>query len=299
MSNDVGASVDQPISVIAPAKLNLFLHITGRRDDGLHLLESLFVFTKQGDRIILKPADDISLEIIGPFAAQLGGNMADNLVMKAARDLAKSAAINKGAHITLVKNLPVASGIGGGSADAAATLNGLCALWGLSLSGEALAALALKLGADVSACLSGTPKFVRGIGDVISATEIPSAMGVVLVNAGTALATADVFRAFRENKAPFSAKTHKFEATSLADLPLLLNQTNNCLEEHAVHLVPEIAQVLQALENAAGCQLVRMSGSGATCFALFAGLEEAQNAAKEIQRTQPKWWVKADELQAI
>jgi 4-diphosphocytidyl-2-C-methyl-D-erythritol kinase len=266
----------------APAKINLFLHVTGRRDDGYHLLDSLVVFAGAGDRLTAEPAASLSLELDGPFGAALAGEE-DNLVLRAARALAATAGIQAGARLRLTKNLPVASGIGGGSADAAAALRLLARLWQLPAPDSGLA---LGLGADVPVCLAGRPARMQGIGErLLRAPTLPR-FGLVLVNPGVAVSTPAVFRARRDGFHPPAALPDGWPdaAAMAADLALCAND----LEAAAISLAPAVAEALAALAALPGALLARMSGSGATCFALFADPARAAAAAAEIAR--PGWW---------
>jgi 4-diphosphocytidyl-2-C-methyl-D-erythritol kinase len=276
------------ITEFAPAKLNLYLHVVGKRPDGYHELDSLVVFAGVGDRVTAKADDKLSLTLSGPMAKGLL-NEPDNLVLRAARLLAEAHGIDAKAHLTLEKSLPVASGIGGGSADAAACLKALIRLWHLKPQEDVLAKLALKLGADVPVCLSGKPVFMSGIGEKLApAPKLPEAW-LVLVNPGIPLATPPVFKA---RTGPFSAPA-PFESapTDIHDLVRLLRLRKNDLTEPAVALAPAIALVKKALEAQTGCLLARMSGSGATCFGLFAHEEDARNAARALHGQEPGWWV--------
>jgi 4-diphosphocytidyl-2-C-methyl-D-erythritol kinase len=269
----------------APAKVNLSLHVTGRRADGYHLLDSLVVFANVGDVVAAAPADDVSLTIEGPFAGALAHDP-DNLVLRAARLLADHAGVPARAALTLTKNLPVASGIGGGSADAAATLRVLCRLWDVSPDPAELRALGQRLGADVPVCLEGRPVRMRGTGEILDPVpDLPPA-GLLLVNPGVPLATADVFRA---RQAPFSVApglpSRWPDAASLAGW---LSNAANDLEPPARALRPEVAAALQAISGADLCLLARMSGSGATCFGLFPDGDAASRAAQRLAR--PGWW---------
>jgi len=286
------------LRLAAPAKLNLYLHVVGRRPDGYHLLDSLVAFAGIGDELTLAPAADLALEVDGPFGDNLD---ADNLVLKAARALAAQAGRMPGAAIRLTKRLPVASGIGGGSADAAATLRGLNRLWNLKLPERALAQIGLGLGADVPVCLAGVPSFFGGIGDEIaSAGPLPRAH-VVLINPGAPLATAAVFRARARGAAGGGCSqparwTHAVpDALALAGL--LAKRTND-LTAAAIGLLPAIADLLAALEQVPACLLARLSGSGATCFGLFAERGGAREAAASISAAHPDWWVVATTLAA-
>ncbi len=282
-------------SEFAPAKVNLYLHIIGRRGDGYHLLDSLAVFPDIGDRLHARPASALSLDLTGPFAADLAGGEdnggEDNLVLAAARALAASARDVPGAALTLEKRLPVASGIGGGSADAAAALRLLTRLW--RVEGCDLAAIAARLGADVPVCLFARPARMTGIGtDLAPRPRLPEA-GILLCHPGIALPTKEVFArrdgAFSE--APPLPAGWNDAAAMAADLAGL----GNDLEAPAIALRPQVGDALAALRALPGVLLARMSGSGATCFALFAGASEAETAARHLP---PAWWVKAGSLAA-
>ena len=288
------------LRLAAPAKLNLYLHVVGRRPDGYHLLDSLVAFAAVADELTFAPAADLSLAIEGPFGAGLGAGD-DNLVLKAAHALATRAGRAAGAAICLTKRLPVASGIGGGSADAAAALHGLNRLWNLGLSESALAQIGLALGADVPVCLAGIPSFFGGIGDEVqSAGPLPRAH-VVLVNPGVPLATAAVFKARAQAAAGATYSQAARWTGAVPDTPALvglLAKRGNDLTAAAIILLPAIADVLAALERQPPCLLARLSGSGATCFGLFAERGEAREAAAAIAAAHPDWWVVATVLMA-
>lgn len=277
----------------APAKINLYLHVTGKRADGYHLLDSLIAFADVGDTIEASDADALTLGCDGPFGAALGSEP-DNLVLKAARLLAERADVAAQAHLRLTKRLPIASGIGGGSADAAATLHALCDLWGLALPERTMNVLAAKLGADVPICLHGQAAYIGGIGEIIEpAPRLPEA-GILLANPGQGLSTPSVFKSFT---GPMTA-AQRFEgapkdARELADM---LAARRNDLTDAAIALVPEIATMLNALEKLAGARLARMSGSGATCFALFDDKATAEQAANQLAAEHPGWWVRGAAL---
>lgn len=279
----------------ARAKVNLALHITGRREDGYHRLDSFVVFPDIGDRVSARPAGRLSLGLSGPFASMLSVDD-DNLVLRAARMLAEKAR-NDGHTVSdvalfLDKQLPVASGIGGGSADAAATLQLLVDLWGLPYGPDALADLAITLGADVPMCLAGTPLRASGIGEVVTPLPALPAFSLVLVNPGVAVSTPAVFKALasRDNP-PLPALPPAF--AEVHDLAGYLSGCRNDLEAPALALVPQIGDVLAALRATWGCLLSRMSGSGATCFGLFAHADEAATAAARIAAAHPAWWVRS------
>lgn len=268
------------VEAFAPAKVNLTLHVTGRRADGYHLLDSLVVFAAVGDRLRLVPAAELGLSLAGPMAAGLTAGP-DNLVLRAARLFPPG----RGARITLDKRLPVAAGIGGGSSDAAAALRGLSRLWDAALPGPAEV---LSLGADVPVCLRARPVRMSGVGEVLAPVAgLPQAT-LVLVNPGIAVATADVFRGLirRDNPPMPTALPRLADAAALAGW---LARQRNDLEGPARALAPAIGSALAALAAQPGCLLARMSGSGATCFGLFAGPEAAAAAARALAR--PGWWV--------
>jgi 4-diphosphocytidyl-2-C-methyl-D-erythritol kinase len=274
-----------PLSEAAPAKVNLTLQVVGRRADGYHLLDSVAVFPAVGDMLQAEAAEALSLELAGPFAAALEAE-ADNLVLRAARGLAALAGVRAGARMRLVKRLPVASGIGGGSADAAAALRLLGRLWGVAPGPEALYALALGLGADVPVCLASRPARMGGVGEVLSAAPVLPAFGMALVNPGVAVSTAEVFRGRAgPYSAPGALPAGWADAAAMAhDLAAL----GNDLQAPAVALCPAIGEALAALGAARGCLLARMSGSGATCFGVFAEAAGAAAAAARVGR--PGWW---------
>ncbi|MFC3123645.1 4-(cytidine 5'-diphospho)-2-C-methyl-D-erythritol kinase [Pseudoroseomonas globiformis] len=273
----------------APAKVNLHLHVTGRRSDGYHELDSLAVFAGASDQLLYRPAAELILEIQGPEAAALFTER-DNLVLRAGRLLADAAGVPGRGALVLKKALPVASGIGGGSADAAAALRLLDRAWGLgwmaSAEGRArMMALAARLGADVPVCLAGRPALMQGIGEtLLPAPDLPPG-GMVLANPRQPLATPAVFRAREPGfSAPAELPTGWHDMPSMA---ATLATLHNDLEPAAVALCPAVANVLVALRALPGCLLARMSGSGATCFALFADGQEAARAALQLPAA---WW---------
>ena len=269
------------------AKVNLFLHLVGRRPDGYHLLDSLAVFAEVSDLLHAEESNDLSLRIDGPFAPALAdAASADNLVLRAARALAASAGVVPRARLTLTKTLPVASGLGGGSADAAAALRVLARLWGIAPGEAALSAFAEGLGADVPVCLGSRPARMGGVGEILAPSPALPPCGLALLNPGVPVATADVFRrragGFSE---PAVLPDGWVDAAAMA---AGLATLRNDLEPAAVALCPAIGVARGALRHAPGCLLARMSGSGATCFGLFATPEAAEAAAKVLAR--PGWW---------
>ena len=280
--------------MLAPAKLNLYLHVIGRRPDGYHLLDSLVAFAECADVLHAGDAPSLSLTVNGRFAAGLAGEH-DNLVLRAARALAVEAGVPAHAAMALEKHLPVASGIGGGSADAAAALGLLCRLWGLRLDPAVLDRVALRLGADVPVCLHGRPVRMGRIGETLTPAPALPPCSLVLVNPGVAVATAAVFGA---RAGAFSAPAGlpavwASTAAMAADLAAL----GNDLEAPARALCPVIGDVLAAITAQPGCLLARMSGSGATCFGLFADAAAAGHAATALSR--PGWWVWSGALRRI
>ena len=277
---------DRLLEAFAPAKINLWLHVTGRRADGLHELDSLVAFADIGDRLSIAPADGLSLTVSGPFAAALG-TAAENLVLRAARALALQCGVPAEAALHLEKNLPVASGIGGGSADAAAALRLCVRLWQVEIEEAALGEVALSLGADVPVCLAGETVRMTGIGERLAPlVPPPTPTPAVLINPGVAVSTGQVFGALSGR---FSAPAELRDG----DLAARGASNRNDLEVAAIGLVPEIAEVLVALRAAPGLRLARMSGSGATCFGLFDRDEAAAEAALAIGAAHPSWWVAA------
>lgn len=266
----------------AAAKVNLCLHVTGRRADGYHGLDSLVVFAGVGDRVAAEAASELFLSVEGPEAAGLPADHG-NLVWRAA------AAIGVTARLTLTKVLPVASGIGGGSADAAAALRALAALGGVPLP---RAEAVLALGADVPVCLAGQPARMRGAGEVLDPLPPLPSLWLVLVNPRAAVSTAAVFAGLARRDNPGLPDPPAAWADAAGFAGWLLEQRND-LSAPAEAVVPAIAAVRAALVAQPGCLLARMSGSGATCFGLFSAAASAEAAARTIARAEPGWWVAA------
>ncbi len=254
------------------------------------------VFTALGDVLTAVPDDRLSLTVTGPNASALGETAdEDNLVLRAAQALATAAGIEPQAAITLEKTLPVAAGIGGGSADAAAALRLLSRLWQVTLPAEERHAIAAGLGADVPACLVSQPLVLGGVGENLTLPDAPlPPCALLLVNPSVPVATPAVFAA-REGPYSPPAPFAKMPRTP-ADLATALGQRRNDLEAPARRLVPVIADVLAALDAAPDCLLARMSGSGATCFGLFADLDQARAAKHSIAAARPEWWCAATAL---
>jgi 4-diphosphocytidyl-2-C-methyl-D-erythritol kinase len=272
------------LSERAPAKINLFLHVGTKRADGFHPLQSLAVFTDMGDALAIEAAPELSLRIDGPFAAGLDGE-GDNLVLRAARALGPG-----GGSLRLTKNLPVASGIGGGSADAAATLRGLSQLWGMHASDATLYDIAAGLGSDIPVCVDAVPAFMEGRGEILRAVQSMPRIAMMLVNPGVAVPTKDVFAALVErSEVDMTLPAGRFGDT--ADLLRFLEMTRNDLEAPARQIQPVIGEVLTTMAALPGALLTRMSGSGATCFGIFADEDCCARAAALLKQARPAWWV--------
>jgi 4-diphosphocytidyl-2-C-methyl-D-erythritol kinase len=284
----VSAGPTDGVRAAAPAKLNLFLRVVGKRADGYHLLDSLVVFAEFGDSVTAAPADELYLELTGPFAATLTAEP-DNLVLRAARALQKATGTAKGAHLTLDKHLPVASGIGGGSSDAAAALRALNRVWGLGLGSEALAEIGFTLGADIAVCVHAEARRMSGVGEVLEPVAGLQSAPLLMVNPGIGLPTAPVFKTrggpFSE---PFGALPATLDAASLARI---VAEAGNDLTAPASALCPAVLQVIQAIAAEPGCLAAAMSGSGATCFGIFADDASAARAGQALAARQPGWWV--------
>jgi 4-diphosphocytidyl-2-C-methyl-D-erythritol kinase len=285
----------------APAKINLFLHLTGRRDDGYHLIESLFVFTQHGDLLRFHEADQLIFDTVGPFSADLSAaNMDDNLVVRAAKAISAYANVECHARIVLEKNLPVASGIGGGSADAAAALVGLNQFWELGLREHDLHLIGQELGADVPACISSKPSFVTGIGECLSSVTLPENAGIVIVNPLKPVSTAEIFNKFSDFRSlnglpPFERPISNMNKV-IEDWDALNHLTTNSLQGVAELLCPDIDEMVSFLNHNSQAKIVRMSGSGASVFSLYHDKLAAQAAARHVQERAPDWWVMADEI---
>lgn len=271
----------------APAKINLALHVRGRRPDGYHSIQTLFAFCEVGDELTGEAGEELQLRLQGPFAAGLAGE-GRNLVLEAASALARAAGLAAGARLTLTKNLPVASGLGGGSADAAAALRLLNRLWGLNWPLEKLADIGGSVGADVPACVFSRMMRGEGVGEVlrpVAAVQAP----VLLVNPGMAISTAEVFRAW-----------DGVDGGALGDGDPMTAAIagRNDLEAVAKALEPAVATTLSAMKSMPGAILTRMSGSGATCFTVFKADRDRDAAAAALAASHPGWWIAATRLQS-
>lgn len=280
----------EPQTMAAPAKVNLALHVTGQRADGYHLIDSLVVFAAAGDRLTAEPAETDEVRVTGRFAARVPLDGANIAVQ--ARDAlrARLGAAARPVRLVLEKNLPVAAGIGGGSSDAAAALRLLSRHWRADLGEEALAAVGLRLGADVPMCLAGRPLVARNIGDAVEPLPRFPALPMVLANPGAPLSTPAVFSALRtRDNPPLPRLAAAADRAALIDW---LAATRNDLEAPARQLLPEIDDVLDALGRT-GALVARMSGSGATCFGVYADSDAAGAAAAALAAAQPAWFVAA------
>ncbi len=282
-------------SAWAPAKVNLYLHVGKPNANGRHPLDSLVMFAdaRCADRIIVRPQKGLSLTVEGSLSKALKGEK-QNLVLKAAALLREAAGrTDLGAAISLLKELPTAAGIGGGSADAAATLQALNHYWDIGFGDQALIGLAGELGADVPACLMGEPVVMRGEGEHLSKAHMHD-IPAILVNPGVKLSTADVYKKFDMHGlgGNFVERDPPVGETDVATLARSLKRYGNDLEAPAFAINSVVKEVIQILEAEEGALLSRMSGSGSTCFALFETFEAAQQAAVSISSKKKKWWVK-------
>ncbi|MCB1720741.1 MAG: 4-(cytidine 5'-diphospho)-2-C-methyl-D-erythritol kinase [Alphaproteobacteria bacterium] len=293
----MSAQSQRLLEVFAPAKINLYLHVTGRRGDGYHTLDSLISFADIGDKISLEPAGSLSLEITGTFTRGFKGKDisaapdSTNLVIKAAWALARLAGKSPTFKITLEKNLPLGGGIGGGSSDCAAAIWAMLEHWNLPDDLDGLDALMLSLGADVPVCFACQTTHVRGIGEILDPAPVLPEIPIVLVHPGKACNTQDVFGCFdgRYGKA-VALPRNISDAKTLCDF---LSRTENELTRAAIKSVPEIQNILNAFDVQKDCLLARMSGSGSTCFGLFDDEDAAKKAAGVLASENPDWWVKS------
>jgi 4-diphosphocytidyl-2-C-methyl-D-erythritol kinase len=280
------------IEIFAPAKINLYLHVVGRRADGYHLLDSLVTFVDGvGDRLRIIPAEAFSLHIEGEAAGALAATAVnDNLVTRAAHALAKATGKRLNCKIILDKDMPIASGIGGGSSDAAACLLGLCQFWQIDADMEILMPIARSLGQDVVACLTQQTCYFRGIGDEIAESPSLPKAAILMVNPRQPVPTPAVFAA--RSGAFSQAAEFASRPTDLAALIKSLESCRNDLTAPALTIAPVIKQCLQALQNSEACLYTTMSGSGATCFGLFADSAQAAAAGTKLRQHHPDWWIR-------
>lgn len=283
----------KPVTVRAPAKVNLALHVLDRRPDGYHTLDSLAVFPRLFDQLFLEPADHLSLTVQGSWA---DGVPADgtNLVMRAAGLLqAEIGRPNLGARITLIKEIPHPSGLGGGSADAAAVLRALCDLWSLSLPDSILMPMAARIGADVAACLHSKPCLMQGVGEEVTPVPwtMPAQPVLLLVNPRIPVPTGPIFSQLKSRRNDPLPPLPAGGFDSIKTLRQWLGETRNDLEHPARHFAPVIGDVLETLAATSDCALARMSGSGATCFGVYPEARFAWKAGHTIRDKHPDWWV--------
>ena len=271
-------------SIFAPAKINLFLHVTGKRSNGYHELQSLIAFANIGDEITISPADTYSLTLKGD--AQDLDNDGNNIITKAAEKMGQAFSRELNFTITLQKNIPMGAGLGGGSSDAAATIKAILKFWNVKLPELELNDILLSLGADVPACYVGQPSMMEGIGEIITPLSRFTQTPAILVYPNVHCTTEDVFKSF---SAPFTNKTSLPDTSNLHGF---ITQQKNDLTDTALTLFPEINDALEVIEQQDGCKFSRMSGSGSTCFGLFNTAEESEKAAKKIQKEKPDWWVR-------
>ena len=287
------------LEALAPAKINLCLHVVGRRSDGYHELSSLVAFaSSQADRLTLEMGHELAISVDGPTAAASGA-VDDNLVLRAARHFADYHPGNVSGHFRLEKRLPVAAGLGGGSSDAATALRLLAAAHDLPAYDSCLFEAARKTGADVPVCLSGKTCIMRGIGHELDAPLALPPIPAILVNCGKPVSTAPVFQALGLSPgqtAKRSGLIPHLGGTDLAGLIDALSALRNDLEAPAIAVEPAVAETLRAIRALPRVRLVRMSGSGATCFGLFETAEAAEGAAEMLARAEPRWWVAATSL---
>lgn len=291
------------LTIFSPAKINLYLHITGRLDNGYHMLDSLVAFADIGDRITISRSTEFKFSIDGPYATAFGPKDRDqspdssNLVVQAVWALSQAAQKIPDVHIKLTKNLPLASGLGGGSSNAAAVLWGLLEWWKIPHQSHYMQGLMARLGADVPVCLNCIPARVRGIGDILDVAPAMPEVPVVLVNPGKQCMTGEIFSRFIGSfREPMAIPENLGGTEALVDF--LAKQDNDLLKP-AMDVVPVIGNVLNSLKMQGGCLLPRMTGSGATCFGLFKDEAAAVKAAKIITGENPDWWVKSGWLNRV
>lgn len=279
--------------MLSPAKINLDLRITGRRADGYHLLDSIVVFADVGDELDATLSDHLSLEIDGPFGAGLSAGK-DNLVFKAAQALCDVAGVEPNIHFNLTKNLPISSGIGGGSSNAAVALTLSNKLLKLKLSEEHLMHVALEIGADVPVCLEPQITHMSGIGEQLTPIRHELKQPALLVNPGISVSTAEIFSVFHNLEFSFSPEREL--QPNQVNWSLMLDHlkaSTNDLQRPACTINTSVNDVLEALAKLEGVILSRMSGSGATCFALFKDQSMCEDAAKKLSKAHKNWWVKS------
>jgi len=277
----------------APAKLNLFLHVGSRAASGYHALESLVVFSEFGDHLRLSPANEFELVRTGPYAAALPEQSMEDLTARAVAGLAEICGRAAEFTLTLEKNIPVAAGLGGGSADAAAAIRLVGREWGIDLDDPRVRALAQGLGADVPMCLHSKPAWIAGAGEQVVPIANCAALDLLLVNPRVPLSTAQVFAAYAPSDAQAASDPVSLDLASSASVLAFLEHQRNDLAGPAQGLCPVISEVLDSLVQSRDCRLARMSGSGPTCFALFDDADACERAAFELGAQHPGWWVRS------
>ena len=293
------------LKVFAPAKINLHLHVTGRRADGFHNLDSLVAFADIVDVLFFEKSRNFTFSVDGQFAGSFMGTELDtspqskNLVVKAAWAISNLLARELNVEITLQKNLPLGSGLGGGSADAAACLWGLCQYWGVTLPPSHLASLAAQLGSDVPVCLNMETVIMRGTGDQLSAAPAFPELPVLLVWPGRPVATKDVFTTLGLKTFSSDASFPENFDTVPALCDYLARETRNDLAERAGQILPAMQSALHEISIRPGCGLARISGSGSTCFGIFNSQDQCQNAAEKIAAQNPGWWIRTGWLNRV
>lgn len=280
---------------LAPAKINLTLHVTGKREDGYHLLDSLTVFAADiQDRITIEPAAKFSLSVTGPFGPDLEQKSDENLIERAIKELGALCSRETNADLQVQKNIPLGAGLGGGSADAAATIRGLCDVWNIQPGKEKMDELLLSLGADVPVCYHGKTCRFQGIGNIISSSPILPPVFLLLVYPGGHSSTKKVFQ---NRKGPFTdAHTLPSRFDSVSDFVTFLENQKNDLYEAACALTPSIGEAKNMVAAQAGCLLTRMSGSGSSIFGVFENHEDAIRAQKNVCKHRPTWWAETTRI---
>lgn len=295
-------AMQKAMTILAPAKINLYLHMTGMRADGYHLLDSLVVFADIGDKITIEPSPDFSFRVQGQYAGAFTAQEKDespessNILVRAVWDYAAILGQRPDCRVTLVKNLPLAAGIGGGSSDAASVLWGLSRYWNTAPENNAaLLKLAENLGADVPVCMQTMSTRMSGMGEILEEAPPMADVPVVLVNPSVPCPTGPIFKAYDKKYPDMEKALVKLpeDLSDFDDFISFLRQQKNDLESPAVELVPVIGEVLECIQGRKNCALVRMSGSGATCFGLFKDEFDAIDAAEEISLARPAWWVRS------
>jgi 4-diphosphocytidyl-2-C-methyl-D-erythritol kinase len=278
------------VALTAAAKVNLALHVIGRREDGYHLLDSIAVFADVGDRVEVTPGERLTVDVAGPFASHAPGDRTD-LAWRAAESFFAQVGASPAVAIRIEKNIPAGAGLGGGSADAAAVLIALSRLHDGRLPLPALSAIGLSLGADVPMCVAGRALRARGIGEQVEQLESWPPLSLVLVWPGRPISTAEIFRALARRENPPLPEPPG--APTLSEAAAWLASCRNDLEGPVLAMAPEIGEVLRRLRETPGCLLARMSGSGSACFGLYADLPQAESAARHLGQANSGWWARA------